>query len=40
MFYFNILLAVCKNRGIGLNNKLPWKLKKDIEHFKNLTQGK
>jgi len=34
---FKIIVAYCANRGIGLKNKLPWKNKKDMEHFKNTT---
>lgn len=35
----NIIVAFCKNRGIGLNNKLPWKLNSDMMKFKRLTIG-
>ena len=35
----NIVVACCKNRGIGLNNTLPWKLKKELNFFKHLTIG-
>ena len=35
----NMIVAHCRNRGIGINNKLPWKLKKDLKVFKNLTVG-
>jgi dihydrofolate reductase len=34
---FSIIVAVDKNNGIGINNKLPWKLKGDMEFFKNTT---
>jgi dihydrofolate reductase len=34
----NIIVASCKN-GIGLNNRLPWKLKKDMLFFKEKTIG-
>ena len=27
------------NRGIGLNNQLPWSFKEDLTYFKNLTKG-
>ena len=36
---FNIIVAMDKNRGIGLNNQLPWSFKEDIAYFKNLTKG-
>lgn len=29
-----------KNRVIGKNNKLPWKLPADLKRFRNLTMGK
>ena len=33
-----IIAACCdKNMGIGLNNKLPWKLPEDLKWFKTLT---
>lgn len=34
------LVAVSKNNVIGKNNDLPWKLKRDLLHFKNYTTGK
>ena len=36
----NIVVAVCKNNGIGFKNRLPWTLKNEIKYFKNLTIGK
>ena len=35
----NIVVACCKNRGIGLNNTLPWKIKNELNFFKYLTMG-
>ena len=29
-----LIVAFCKNRGIGINNTLPWKLSKDLKYFK------
>ena len=36
----NIIVAHCKNNGIGINNKLPWEIKDDLIKFRNLTIGK
>ena len=36
----NIIVAYCKNKGIGINNQLPWKIKEDLIKFRNLTIGK
>jgi dihydrofolate reductase len=36
----NIVVAACKNKGIGFKNKLPWKLKNELNYFKHLTIGK
>ena len=33
----NIVLASTKAHGIGLNNTLPWRLKQELKHFKNIT---
>lgn len=33
----NLIVAVCSNNGIGFNKGIPWKLKKDLIHFKNKT---
>jgi dihydrofolate reductase/thymidylate synthase len=35
--YYNLILAVCKNKGIGFKGKLPWKLSRDMLHFKTIT---
>ena len=35
----NIIVAICKNNGIGINNTLPWRVKSDMIKFKNLTIG-
>ena len=34
-----IIVAACKNFGIGFQNNLPWKLKSDLRKFKHLTIG-
>ena len=34
-----IIVAMAKNRAIGINNALPWHLPADLKHFKALTMG-
>ena len=34
---FKIIVARDLNRGIGMNKDLPWKIREDMNHFKNLT---
>ena len=34
------LVALSNNFVIGVNNDLPWKLKKDLQHFSSYTQNK
>jgi len=34
-----ILVAMAKNRTIGINNTLPWRCSEDLKHFKSLTMG-
>ncbi len=36
---FSLISAVAKNRVIGINNTLPWRLPEDLQHFKRLTLG-
>ena len=36
----SILVAMNPDRLIGVNNDLPWKLKDDLEHFKNYSMHK
>lgn len=33
----HLITAVCENNGIGINGTLPWKLKKEMQHFTNMT---
>jgi dihydrofolate reductase len=35
----SILVAMAKNRTIGINNTLPWRCPEDLKHFKALTMG-
>jgi dihydrofolate reductase len=36
----SMICAVARNRVIGRNNKLLWRLKSDLRHFRDLTTGK
>ncbi|XP_060080827.1 dihydrofolate reductase-like isoform X3 [Ylistrum balloti] len=33
----NLVVAMCNSRGIGINGKIPWRLRKDMEVFKKIT---
>ncbi|ODT70280.1 MAG: diacylglycerol kinase [Nitrosomonadales bacterium SCN 54-20] len=35
----SVLVAMARNRAIGNNNALPWRLPHDLRHFKELTMG-
>jgi dihydrofolate reductase len=35
----SLIVAMAKNRVIGINNTLPWYLPADLKHFKTLTMG-
>lgn len=37
--HLSIIAAMAKNRVIGINNKLPWRLPEDLQHFKAVTLG-
>lgn len=39
MSTLTIIVAMDAQRGIGINNTLPWKLPEDMAHFKRLTTG-
>ena len=34
-----LIVAMAKNRTIGVNNTLPWRCPEDLKHFKALTMG-
>ena len=36
----SLIAAMSRNRVIGKNNKLPWKLSADLKRFKGITSGK
>jgi dihydrofolate reductase len=35
----SIIVAMSRNRTIGVNNTLPWRCAEDLKHFKTLTMG-
>ena len=35
-----LIVAMCRNRGIGNENNIPWKIKKDLTYFSQCTIGK
>ncbi|MGA8864132.1 MAG: dihydrofolate reductase [Gallionella sp.] len=35
----SLIVAMAKNRVIGIDNTLPWRLPADLKHFKALTMG-
>jgi dihydrofolate reductase len=39
MTQLSIIVAIDRNRGIGVRNQLPWHLPEDLAHFKRLTTG-
>ena len=34
-----LIAAMAKNRVIGIDNRLPWRLPDDLQHFKKMTMG-
>jgi len=39
MTTISLIVAMSKNRTIGVNNALPWRCPEDLKHFKSLTMG-
>ena len=39
MSSLSIIVAMAKNRTIGIDNTLPWRIPADMQHFKRLTMG-
>lgn len=37
---FSLISAIASNNCIGKDNKLPWDIPEDLEHFKKITMGK
>jgi dihydrofolate reductase len=36
---YNLIVALCKNGGIGIDGKLPWSIKEDMQYFTKQTKG-
>ena len=36
---FNLIVAMCRDNGIGYKGQLPWKIPADLQYFSNLTKG-
>ena len=36
---FNLIVAVCRNNGIGYKGDIPWHVKADMQYFSKLTKG-
>jgi len=36
---FNLIVAVCRNNGIGFKGGIPWHIKADMQYFSKLTKG-
>jgi dihydrofolate reductase len=39
MSKLSLIVAMARNRTIGVNNTLPWRCPDDLKHFKTLTMG-
>lgn len=40
MTIISLVAAMSKNRVIGINNTLPWRIPEELQHFKQITMGK
>ena len=37
--HINLIVAMCRNNGIGYNGKIPWHISADLRYFSKLTKG-
>jgi dihydrofolate reductase len=35
----NLIVAMCKNNGIGIEGKIPWNIEADMKYFSKMTKG-
>ena len=35
----NLIVAMCKNNGIGIEGKIPWHIEADMKYFSKMTKG-
>ena len=35
----NMIVALCRKRGIGFQNRIPWTFKQDLQYFRDMTIG-
>mgnify|MGYP001270297590 CR=1 FL=1 len=40
MTIISLVVAMARNRVIGLNNAMPWHIPEELQHFKTVTMGK
>lgn len=36
---YNLIVAMCRNNGIGYKGKLPWHISQDLNYFSKITKG-
>ena len=34
-----LIVAMCKNNGIGIDNKIPWRISEDMSYYSKKTSG-
>ena len=36
---YNLIVALCRNNGIGYNGQIPWRIPRDLHYFAQMTKG-